>query len=247
MKKSSLFGVIVILALVAVGVFALSGGDSGSKGGNDDKNATSTASVPVSETTKISRTVSEYSNAELGFSVKYPSGWQAEEGNAGVTFVIPVEKTPISTIGTLQSAVQVITGTCAFPPVTTVKDRTTLKVGEKTFNTISMSNTVQGRNYFNRMYSLQKGEICYMFSFASITLAPASKNLTGGEATQATNNNKAIVNSADESFIEMVKSFAYVTGPAGTDETKAAPAPKATATSTATTTPKATATSTIKK
>lgn len=243
MKKSSLFGFIVLLVIIAVGAYALKGDSNGGKN-DDDKNATSTASVPVSETTKISRTLSEYTNAELGFSVKYPSDWQSEEGNAGVTFVIPVEKTPISTIGTLQSAVQVINGTCAFPPVTTVKDRTTLKVGDKTFNTISMSNTVQGRNYFNRMYSLQKGEICYMFSFASITLSPASKNLTGGEATQATNNNKAIVTSAEEAFMEMIKSFAYVTGPTGTDETKASPAVKTAttttkvATSTATTTKK---------
>jgi hypothetical protein len=86
------------------------------------------------------------------------------------------------------------------------------------------------------MYSLQKGDICYMLSFASITLAPASKNLTGGEATQAQNNNKAIVNSADEAFIEMVKSFSFVVAPTGTDETKAAPAKPATTTASSTAT-----------
>lgn len=242
MKKSSLLGIVILLVLVAVGVYALSGAGSTDNGNDNDRNSTSTAPIAVSETTKVSRTVSEYTNAELGFSVKYPSEWQNEEGNAGVTFVIPVEKTPISTIGSLQAAIQVTSGVCAFPPVTTVKDRTTLKVDEKTFNTISMSNTVQGRNYFNRMYSLQKGSICYMFSFASITLSPASKNITGGEATQAANNNKAILDTAEAAFTEMVKSFAYVTGPAGKDETTASPkmstsTPKA-ATTTATTTKK---------
>ena len=86
-----------------------------------------------------------------------------------------------------------------------------------------MSNTVQGRGYFNRMYSLQKGDVCYMFSFASITLAASSKNLTGSNATQAQNNNKAIINTADGAFTAMVKSFAFITTPAGTDETTASP------------------------
>lgn len=236
MKKSSLFGVIVLVILVIAGI-AIFGKQDFTNTDSDTDNASST-SVAVSETTKISRTLSEYTNSELGFSVKYPNEWQSEEGNAGVTFVIPVEKTPVSTIGTLQASVQVINGTCAFPPVTTVKDRTTLKVEDRVFNTISMSNSVQGRNYFNRMYSLQKAEICYMFSFASITLSPTSKNLTGGEATQAQNNNKAIVTSADTAFTEMVKSFAFVVGPQGKDEATVAPAPKVAATTTATTTKK---------
>lgn len=230
MKK--ILGIIVLLVLVGIGYYAISG-KSTPVVDKTDLTSTSTATVAVSETTKVSRTLSEYSNSELGFSVKYPNEWQSEEGNAGVTFVIPVDKSLVSSIGTLQASIQVVSGTCAFPPVTTVKDRTTLKVGDKTFNTISMSNSVQGRGYFNRMYTLQKGEICYMFSFASITLAPSSKKLTGGEATQAQNNNKAIVNSADSAFIDMVKTFEFVVGPQGTDETTAAPAPK-----TATTTKK---------
>ena len=71
------------------------------------------------------------------------------------------------------------------------------------------------------MYSLQKGDVCYMFSFASITKALSSGNLTGSNATQAQNNNKAIINTADGAFTAMVKSFAFVTPPAGVDETKA--------------------------
>jgi hypothetical protein len=54
-------------------------------------------------------------------------------------------------------------------------------------------------------------------------LAPSSKNLTGSNVTQAQNNNKAIVSTADGDFTAMVKSFAFVSTPAGTDETKASP------------------------
>jgi hypothetical protein len=48
--------------------------------------------------------------------------------------------------------------------------------------------------------------------------------LTGSQVTQAENNNKAIVNTDDTDFTNMVKSFAYVVLPQGTDETKASPA-----------------------
>ena len=47
---------------------------------------------------------------------------------------------------------------------------------------ISMSNTVQGRNYFNRMYTLQKDSVCYYFTFSSITSSPTSKGYTGAAA-----------------------------------------------------------------
>jgi hypothetical protein len=89
-----------------------------------------------------------------------------------------------------------------------------------------MSNTVQGRNYFNRMYSLEKAGICYIFAFSSIAQSPTVKNLTGSNLTQAQNNNKAIVNTADLAFTDMVKTFAFVTGPAGKDETTVVPTKK---------------------
>jgi hypothetical protein len=63
-----------------------------------------------------------------------------------------------------------------------------------------------------------------MFSFSSITLDPASKGLTGSNITQAQNNNKALLMSADTAFTDIVKTFAFVTGPAGQDEAKVAPA-----------------------
>ena len=185
-----------------------------------------TTPVLVSETTKVSNSLSEYQNAELGFSVKYPSVWEKGETNSGVNFIIPVDKAQVSTVANLQANIQVISATCAFPPVTTIKDRSTVKVGNLSFNMISMSSTVQGRSYFNRMYSLQKGSVCYMFSLASITQSTASKNLTGSQATQATNNNKAIINTVDTAFIDMVKSFVFVVGPQGQDETTITPIKK---------------------
>jgi hypothetical protein len=136
---------------------------------------------------------------------------------------MPIDKTQVSTIAKIQADINVLSSKCAFPPVTTVKDRGTITIGKSTVNMISMSNTVQGRSYFNRMYSLQHDNICYMFTFSSIALSPESKGLTGSNITQAQNNNKAITNTADTDFTNMVKSFAIVQGPAGQDEAKVAP------------------------
>ena len=137
---------------------------------------------------------------------------------------MPIDQTQVSTVAKLEVDISTVAGKCAFPPVTTIKDRGTLVVGKSTLDMISMDNSVQGRGYFNRMYSLQSGDVCYIFAFSSITQSLTSKGLTGSNQTQATNNNKAIVNAADADFTNMVKSFAFVQGPAGVDETKAAPA-----------------------
>ena len=227
MKKSTLSAVAVIVLVIIIGIvwYSRSGSPSssyGTQGGNTSVNQTPV--VASTETTKVSDKVSAYENDELGFSVKYPTAWEREDSNSGVTFVIPIDTAQVSTVATLQANVEVVTGTCAFPPVTTIKDRSTITVGANKLNMITMANTVQGRDYFDRMYSLQSGAICYIFHFASISLAPSSKNLTGSQATQAQNNNKAIVNSTDADFTTMVKSFAFVVLPAGIDETKASPA-----------------------
>ncbi len=216
--------VIAIIAVIIVAGIIWYGSSSNPKISVDSLNSTTTVPIAVSETTRVSNSLSEYQNAELGFLIKYPSVWEKEETNSGVNFIIPVDKAQVSTVATLQTNVQVLSATCAFPAVTTVKDRSTLKINDMNFNTISMSNTVQGRTYFDRMYSLQKERICYMFRLSSITQPISSKNLTGSQATQATNNNKAIINMADTAFTDMVKSFAFVTELQGIDETKAAPA-----------------------
>lgn len=220
MKKS----VILVVVLIVIALIAIWFKNTGPNIPVEE--TVPTESVSVSETTKVSNTLSEYHNAELGFAVNYPSTWEREDSNSGVNFIIPLDTTQVSSISTLQGNIQVISGTCAFPPVTTVKERGTFKVGNLSLNMISMSNTVQGRVYSNHMYSLQKDDICYMFSFASKSDSTASKGLTGSKATQATNNNKAIVAAADKAFADVVKSFTFVVGPQGEDETQGAPANK---------------------
>ena len=225
MKKGIIALIVIVVIIVAIIFLGRSPSTTPGNTNNTapvvSNQASSTPSAPVTETTKVSSQTSEYKNAELGFAVKYPSIWEKSDNDTGVSFLMPIDKSQVSTVNTLKADITVNPGKCAFPPVITVKDRGTLKVGSQTLNTISMSNTVQGRNYFNRMYSLQKDSVCYMFAFSSITLDPASKSLTGSNATQAQNNNKAIIKSADTAFTDMVKSFEFVVGPKGIDETQA--------------------------
>lgn len=182
-----------------------------------------TESVAVSETTKVSSSQSKYENAELGFSVEYPSSWEKDETANGAQFIMPIDKTQVSTAAKLEADITVVPGKCAFPPVTTVEDRGTVSANGLDFDMISMSNEVQGRSYFDRMYSLQKGDICYAFHFSFISLSPEAKGLTGSNLTQAENNNKAILSTSDAAFTDMVKSFAFVTLPPGEPETEASP------------------------
>ena len=227
MKKSSIVSIVIVLIAIAGIVWYGKSKDGATPSTNHDQGSVSTpASVPVTETTKVSSKTSKYENAELGFSVNYPSAWEADNTNAGVTFVMPIDQSQVSTVAKLQADIVILSAKCSFPPVTTVKDRGTLVVGASTLNTIAMSNTVQGRSYFNRMYSLEKGNVCYLFTFSSITTSPESKGLTGSNITQAQNNNKAIINTADTDFTNMVKTFTFISGPAGQDETKAAPVKK---------------------
>ncbi len=224
-KKSKIVSsILIVVAIIVVIIIAKSGGSTPNVTDNSGTSTTTDSDVipAVSETTKLSGSLSEYHNAELGFALKYPSEWEKNDSNAGVTFIMPIDKTQVSTVDTLSVAVQVV-GTCTFPPVVTIKDRSTVKLGDNTFNMISMSNTVQGYSYFNRMYALAHGDVCYMFSFASISSNPATKGFTGSNLTQAQNNNKAITNTADSAFTDMVKSFNFVAGPQGQDETTVPP------------------------
>jgi hypothetical protein len=218
--------IIIIIVLIILGTVVWTLGDKKVPESTSTDGLPTTSSAPVTETTKLSDKLSEYKNEELGFSVKYPSTWDAGSADTGIIFVIPTAKAGSNTVRKLEAKISVISGKCSFPPVTTVKDRTTLKNGDLTFNTISMSNSVQGNNYFDRMYSLQKDSICYILSYSSITSSPASKGFKGSEATQVTNNNKAILDSADQAFVTMVKSFAYVVGAVGKDEAQVVPTKK---------------------
>lgn len=217
--------IILVIALVIIG--AVIWKFSGSSGTLSTPYGESTTTVPTSQTVKLSDKLSEYKNDELGFAVKYPTTWEKTESASNVTFSVPTLDDKIkNTIGNLQSKIDVISGKCAFPPVTTVKERDTLKVGDLSFSMISIANTLQGRNYFNRMYSLQKDSVCYFFTFTSITLSPSSKGFTGADAQKIGARNKTLVDTADAQFKDMVKSFNFVVGPAGQDETTVTPPKK---------------------
>lgn len=227
--KNAVIGIviIVVIALIAWRGFRGTGDQSASNVAQNplaEVTGTSTVPLPVSETTKVSGSLSKYENAELGFGVQYPSAWEKGDMTNGVQFVMPIDPTQVSTVNRLEADVTVSPGKCAFPPVTTVGERGTITLAGQTANMISMSNSVQGRSYFNRMYSLQKGSICYFFSFTYVALSPESKGYTGSNLTQAKNNNNALKTTADAAFTNMVKTFVFVTPPAGQDETKAAPA-----------------------
>ncbi len=228
MNKSSrniVITIVVIIVVILVIWLATKGSSAPATTDNNTpaQNEPSTPQVPVSQTTKVSGSLSKYENAELGFAVQYPNAWQKADNATGVQFVIPIDQDQVSTVNRLEVDVNVTPGKCSFPPVTTVDSRGTLTVGASTLNTISISNTVQGRQYFNRMYSLEKGSICYFFSFAYVALSPDTKGLTGSNLTQAQNNNKAIKATADAAFTAMVKTLTFVTPPVGQDETTAAP------------------------
>lgn len=219
MKKSTGIAVLIVI-LVIIGIVVFGRGGSPAM---PPANSTQSPAVVVTDT-KVSSHTSQYQNAELGFSVTYPTAWEVENTDTGVTFIMPIDQGQVSTVAKLQADINVVSGKCAFPPVTSIQDRGTLTAGSLSMNMISMTNSTQGRNYFDRMYELQQGEVCYVFHFSSITFSPESRNLTGSNVTQAQNNNRAIISTSDGDFTSMVKSFVFVQGPAGKDETQVSPA-----------------------
>jgi len=217
--------IILIIVLVIAGAVVWRFNNSDSPGNDSiDLTATSTESVPVAQTVVVSDKLSEYKNDELGFSVKYPTTWERGESPSSVTFIIPTPTAKVkNTIGNLQSKIDVLSGKCSFPPVTTVNERNTMTEGNLTFSMISIANTVQGRSYFNRIYTLQKDSICYYFTFTSVTLSPSSKGFTGADIQKVGAENKTLVDTADAQFKDMVKSFRFVVGAAGKDEAQVVP------------------------
>lgn len=213
---------VVLLAIVGAVVWKFNSTNTGPSSNND--NDKEEVKVPTSQTVKVSDKLSEYKNDELGFAVNYPTTWERGEAANNVTFsVITENEKEKNTIGNLQSKIDIISGKCTFPPVTTVKERDVLKVGDLSFNMISIANAIQGRNYFSRMYSLQKDSICYFFTFTSVVLSPTSKGFVGADAQAVGARNTMLVDTTDAQFKDMVKSFKFVVGPAGQDETKVSP------------------------
>jgi hypothetical protein len=223
MKKT----LIVIIVLIIIGAVVWRTNLSTSPSTSGTSTTTSQVnepSVPSSQTVKISEKLSEYKNDELGFSVKYPTTWEKVESPTSVSLVVPTaDEKEKNTVAKIESKINVNSGKCAFPPVTTIKERNSITVKDLTFNMISMSNTLQGKTYFNRMYSLQKGPICYYFTLSAITSSPSSKGYTGTDAQKIGARNTALVDTADTQFKDMVKSFVFVVGPAGQDEAKVSP------------------------
>ncbi len=223
MKKPII--VLIVLIIIGLVIWKFSGNSAVSPqtGGQAiTPSGITTPSVPTSEKAKVSDKLSSYQNDELGFSVKYPTSWIVEESPSSIVFNASIDSSGKNTVNRIESKIDAVPGKCAFPPVTTIKERTTTKVGALSFNMISMSNSVQGRNYFNRMYTLQNGAGCFVLTFSSVTLS-ASGKVSSGEVQQVNANNKALVDTADGQFKDLVKSFAYVIGPKGEDEVKMSP------------------------
>ncbi len=217
--------ILFIIVIVVIGVLIWKvNSNSTTNTPNPTPTETETVSVPSSQTVKVSEKLSEYKNDELGFSIKYPTTWEKLESSSNVTFIIPLgSEKEKNTVSKVESKIDVSSGSCTFPPVTTEKERNTVKVGDLSFNMISLSNTIQGRTFFNRMYSLQKDSICYYFTLGAITSSPSSKGYTGADAQKVGARNTTIIDTIDNQFKDMVKSFAFVVGPAGKDETQVSP------------------------
>ena len=216
--------IILVVILAVLGAVVWRFNDSRSGDENDEPKTPEEVKVPSSQTVQVSDKLSEYKNEELGFSVKYPTNWERGESAANVNFVMlsdsDLEK---NTMGNLQAKIDVASGKCTFPPVTTASERDTLTVDGHTFSMISIANTVQGRNYFNRIYSLQKDSICYYFTLSSIILNPTSRGYVGADAQKIAARNTMLLDTADTQFKDMVKSFKFVVGPQGQDEATVSP------------------------
>jgi hypothetical protein len=221
MKKQSIIWTIVVIVLVAIIIIIVKSYQNYEKGptsGSAETTANSSASVSPVENSKLSSSLSQFKNEELGFSVNYPTSWQTESAPAGVTFIIP-DQFPQTTIGTLDASIQVLSGNCAFPPVVTIKDKGTMNVGNLTLNTVSMKNSVDGRGYFDQLYSLQKGNVCYMFTFESVTINPTTKGFSTSDVPKINANSQAQIDNANAQFKSVVQSFTFVQPPVGQPET----------------------------
>jgi hypothetical protein len=218
MKKSII--IVVVLVIIAAVAWAFTRGGMSGSSTTDEATATTTTAANPTTVAKVSSTLSSYRNDELGFMVDYPSTWTYEGSASGVTFTVPT-KVPVvatNTISKLAVDVNFFPGACTFPQVTTIKEKSSIKVKDTTFNMIAISNAVQGRQYFNRMYSTPKGSVCYMFNFSSITSDPSTKTYSAADITKINATNKATIDAADTAFQTVVKSFQFVSTPDGDNE-----------------------------
>src|SRR3990167_1593993 len=106
MKKSIVAIVLIIIAIVLIVIYGGAPSDQSTSTTGISTTTTTggtvSPSAPVSGTTKVSSQTSEYHNAELGFSVKYPTVWEKTENSMSVSFIIPIDKAQVSTVAKLQ-------------------------------------------------------------------------------------------------------------------------------------------------
>jgi hypothetical protein len=232
-KQNIIIGVIVVIVIIIIAVIIGKHGSStpatgSSTGGyiapptGPNANATTTTPIPDTVVASSSNGVSLYTNNELGFSIDYPTTWKLESDPSGPSFTIPVTITGTSastqnTIATLAASIYTTGGACTFPSLgasATVKESTTT-VGTNSFATLSVQNSTSNLNYTDAMYTLQQGsgkdQYCYVFAFGAVA--------TKTSAAVDSDNNTAIITQASQDFTTLVKSFQFVTGPAGQSET----------------------------
>ena len=124
MKKSSIgvVGGIIIIVFVGVLWYKSTPSSTSTTPATTGTSAETNPSTPIASTAtvKVSDGLSSYQNTELGFSLKYPTAWEKDETDAGPTFVMPIDTTQVSTVAKLQADIGIVSGKCAFPPVTTI-------------------------------------------------------------------------------------------------------------------------------
>jgi len=224
-NKNIITGVIVVIVIIIIAVVIGKHGSSTSSNVSSSASnqaGNSSAPIPVTEVASSSNGTTQYTNNELGFSVDYPASWSIEADPSGPSFTIPLtvagsNSAAVNTIATLAASIYTTSGACAFPTLgasASTKISTTT-VGSNSFGTLSVQNSTSALNYTDLMYTLQqgtgKGQYCYVFAFGAV-----SKKTTD-TATQ--DNNNSIISQASQEFTAMVKSFAFVVGPAGQSET----------------------------
>jgi hypothetical protein len=227
-KQNIIIGAVVVIVIIIIAVvIGKQGSSTSSTGGyvaaptGPNASVPTTTPIPVTEVASSSNGVTQYTNNELGFSVEYPSSWKVEADPSGPSFTIPLtvagkNLATQNTIATLAGSIYTTSGACVFPTLaaTASTKQSTTTLGSNRFGTLSVQNTTNGLNYTDMMYTLQqgtgRGQYCYVFAFGAV--AKTTKN------TAVSDNNGSIISQASQDFTTMVKSFAFVTGPAGQSE-----------------------------
>jgi hypothetical protein len=201
MKKNTIIGIVVVIIIVLVGIIALKRGTPSPEA----QLQTLATELPatISETTKVSSTLTKYENDELGFTVTYPNTWALSDSPSGPSFIIPAKaagETSGSPFASIEASIGFAGGACS-------AKGTPLKVGSLSFMTTSTTETIKAQSHMKHVYALAQDGVCYLFTLESAT----ASSIAGAHAP--------IITSADQAFTDMVKSFAPVVSAAGDSET----------------------------